>query len=124
MHQFALNILEVAGGIAVSVLLPALARSVRREFLLQTTAIPATPLTGQRLHVRRRAWQTAVWPALIGGVRFVWPVLRPYLKLACFSLITAIVILAFLDAPLTSWRAGFAAGYLWDSTLQKISGRL
>jgi hypothetical protein len=124
MHEFMVNILEIAGGIAVSVVLPALTRSVRREFRCQTaTTTTTTSMAGGHLGTQRMPWRQALLPAVAKGVRHIWPILRPYLELSAFSLITAVVILAFLDKPITSWRVGFAAGYLWDSTVQKIAGR-
>jgi hypothetical protein len=80
-------------------------------------------MAGGALGLQRTPWHQALLPAVARGVRHIWPTLRPYLELSAFSLITAVVILAFLDKPITSWRVGFAAGYLWDSTIQKIAGR-
>jgi len=44
----------------------------------------------------------------------------PYLKIMGFSALTAILLLAFFEAPLGDWRAALLAGYAWDSTIQKF----
>jgi hypothetical protein len=33
------------------------------------------------------------------------------------------VVVACLGDALTDWRSALIAGYLWDSTVQKITGR-
>lgn len=48
---------------------------------------------------------------------------RPYLIIAIFSLLTSIVILAFLGDSVQTikWNGLLLAGYAWDSTLQKVT---
>jgi len=47
--------------------------------------------------------------------------IKPYLALGLFSLLTALLVVAFLGDTLGSdWRPAFVAGYAWDSTLQKV----
>jgi hypothetical protein len=46
---------------------------------------------------------------------------KPYLITAIFSLIVALIIVAFLGDTLSTWQAAFLAGYTADSTLQKLS---
>jgi hypothetical protein len=89
---FALAYLTVALGIVISVVLPIL-----RQFLPK--------------------------PPIIGGVAAVdqtRTVVKQYLVLGIFSLLTALVIMAFASSLLDTWKAALLAGYAWDSTLQKI----
>jgi hypothetical protein len=50
-----------------------------------------------------------------------WTVIRPYLIVGLFSLLTSILILAFLEDSITDFKSGLLAGYAWDATLQKIA---
>lgn len=49
-----------------------------------------------------------------------WKTFKPYIVVGAFSLVTALVVIAFAGNTLQDWRAAILAGYLWDSTLQKI----
>jgi hypothetical protein len=51
----------------------------------------------------------------------IWDIVRPYLITAIFSLIVALVLVAFLGETIETWQAAFLAGYTADSTLQKIT---
>lgn len=51
----------------------------------------------------------------------MWMIVRPYLITAIFSLIVAVILVAFLGDNIQTWQAGFLAGYTADSTLQKIT---
>jgi len=51
----------------------------------------------------------------------VWEIIKPYLITAIFSLIVALVLVAFLGDTIKTPGAGFLAGYTADSTLQKIT---
>lgn len=83
--------LIVAGGVAISVVLPLL-----RAFLPKPPAQLATARTSR------------------------WIVIRPYLVTALFSLIVALLIMAFTDEMITGWKSALLAGYTADSTLQKM----
>jgi hypothetical protein len=83
-------------GVAASVLIPVLRAAVPRPSSVET------------LGLRSRV-----------GVA-----LRPYVALAVLSLIVALVVAAAAAAagkPLDTWYAAFLAGYVSDSTLQKLA---
>jgi len=50
----------------------------------------------------------------------IWKIAKPYLALGLFSLIVALLLVAFLKDQLTDWRGALLAGYAADSTLQKL----
>ena len=50
----------------------------------------------------------------------IWKATRPYFATGLFSLIVALLLIAFLQDQLTDWRAALLAGYAFDSTLQKL----
>lgn len=52
----------------------------------------------------------------------IWNFTRPYLATGIFSLLVALLLVAFLQEQLTDWRAALLAGYTADSTLQKLKG--
>ena len=52
-----------------------------------------------------------------------WEILRPYVITTIFSLLTAILIVAFATDSLKTWNIAVLAGYAWDSTLQKIGAK-
>jgi hypothetical protein len=52
----------------------------------------------------------------------LWVAARPYVILGLFSLVVALLLVAFLQGQLTDWRAALLAGYSADSTLQKLKG--
>jgi len=47
-------------------------------------------------------------------------VMKPYVALFCFSALAALLVVAFMQDQLTDWKAALLAGYVADSTLQKI----
>ncbi|MBL7222451.1 MAG: hypothetical protein ISS72_01230 [Candidatus Brocadiae bacterium] len=49
-----------------------------------------------------------------------WRTVKPYVLLGIASLLTAILVVAFLGDTLKDYRAALLAGYAWDSTLQKL----
>lgn len=49
-----------------------------------------------------------------------WQVARPYVVTGLFSVLAALLIVAFMEDQLADWRAELLAGYAWDSTLQKL----
>jgi hypothetical protein len=51
----------------------------------------------------------------------VWPILKPYVVVGAFSLLTGLLIVALLGDAMQDWRAAVLAGYAWDSTLQKVA---
>lgn len=87
-------------GIVISVLLPILWEVVYRYF-------PKPP----------PAAAPAAAPVVLLSL---WRVVVPYLVLGIASLVTAILIVAFLSDTLKDYRAALLAGYAWDSTLQKL----
>jgi hypothetical protein len=44
----------------------------------------------------------------------------PYALLGLASLLTALLIVAFVGDQLTNFKAALLAGYAWDSTLQNL----
>lgn len=55
-----------------------------------------------------------------GLVADIWDVTKPYLALGAASVLTALLLVAFLGDNLLDPRAAILAGYAWDSTLQKL----
>jgi hypothetical protein len=94
--SFLTTYLWCALGIVISVILPVLWQAVRRYF-------PAANALGG------------------GGVAgTLWNAIKPYVVLGIASLVTAVLIVAFLGDQLTTMKAALLAGYAWDSTLQKL----
>lgn len=64
--------------------------------------------------------------SLLAGKSFlqrVWPIAKPYVALAVFSTFVALIVLAAAEAadkPLRTWWQALLAGYVSDSTLQKL----
>ncbi len=52
---------------------------------------------------------------------FTEEVIKPYLVVAAFSLVSAFLIVAGLESDATP-EIALLAGYAWDSTLQKMKG--
>jgi hypothetical protein len=50
----------------------------------------------------------------------LWNYAKPYLVVGAFSLLTAFLIIALTGDTISTLQAGLLAGYLWDSTLQKL----
>jgi len=50
----------------------------------------------------------------------LWNLAKPYLIVGVFSLLTAFLIIALTGDTVKGFKAGLLAGYLWDSTLQKL----
>lgn len=61
--------------------------------------------------------------AAAGVTSAVWAELRPFVVVAAFSLLTAILVVAFAGDAFHSWKwyQALLAGYAWDSTLQKVA---
>ncbi len=93
---------SLAGGVATSILLPVLVRSVQAEF---RAAVPATR-GGSAL------------PRILAAA---WPYMRKYLILGVFSLLTGVLLAAAVGDAISTWQAAFVTGYAWDSTIQKIT---
>jgi hypothetical protein len=91
-------------GIVVSVLLPVIWEAVHRYF-----PPPAARILGIRT-------------AMVPSVANVWNAAKPYILLGVASLITALLIVAFVGDQLIDFKAALLAGYAWDSTLQKLRG--
>lgn len=85
-------------GIAISVTLPIVWEAVYRFF-----PKPKPPLEG-----------------LAPAIGTFWRTVSPYLMLGLASLLTALLIVAFVGDQLTNFKAALLAGYAWDSTLQKL----
>jgi len=49
-----------------------------------------------------------------------WPLVKPYVVIGIFSLLTGVLIVAFLGDALDGWQIAIISGYAWDSTLQKV----
>lgn len=50
----------------------------------------------------------------------IWIVAKPYIIVGVFSLVVALLVVAAAKSSLTDWRAALLAGYVADSTLQKL----
>lgn len=94
--------LYCAAGVALSILIPVLSKSVRESLELGSAAT-----LGRTTRIFRMIWKTT----------------RPYIALSALSLAVAAVIVAVAGDALHDARAALVAGYLWDSTLQKVTGR-
>jgi hypothetical protein len=71
----------------------------------------------------RKATQSG---GLTGGSAFpaaLWAALRPYRYWAGLSAAVTILIMFISEAAMGTMVAAFIAGYSWDSTVQKISGK-
>jgi hypothetical protein len=94
--------LACASGVILSIVIPVLAKAVRQQF-------------------------NVGGPVELGGlgvlIRSIWQRARPYAILGVFSLGVALLLVSFLGDTLKTWQAALIAGYLWDSTLQKITGK-
>lgn len=89
--------LACAAGVAISVLLPILRQSLPR---------PSGTTAGVDAFLPR-----------------FWRVAKPYFILGLFSLLVAIVLMVWQPEGFNDYRTAFLAGYLFDSTLQKIVPR-
>jgi xanthosine utilization system XapX-like protein len=49
-----------------------------------------------------------------------WPTVKPYVAILVFSLVSSVLIVAYVGDTLTDWRAALLAGFSWDSLMQKI----
>src|SRR5438045_3261924 len=68
-----------------------------------------------------RAKVASDWPSTAGGVPD-W--VKKYGRLLMFSLLTALVLLAFLrsqDEETLTWWSAFLAGFAWEAGLEKLS---
>ena len=92
-------------GILVSIVLPILSKSVR-QFVRSDV----------EQHGKKR------------GFKKFWRMIRPYVLVGLFSLVTATVVLAVYKSNLppeqpgfvSSWSQAFLYGYTYDATLQKL----
>jgi hypothetical protein len=89
-----------AGGVILSVLIPSLIRAVHQSF--SEVGTPA----GFEQFVLLKA---------------IWKRIKPFVVLGVFSLMVSVLIVAFFQDKMETWRTALIAGYLWDSTLQKIT---
>jgi len=88
---------SVALGVVISIVLP-----------LIRPLLPKPPkVTGQSK--KESKWSKA------------WKIIRPYAITGLFSLIVALLIVAFFGETIDTWQKGLLAGYTADSTLQKLS---
>ncbi|MGA2772673.1 MAG: hypothetical protein ABSG26_17835, partial [Bryobacteraceae bacterium] len=92
---------SVVGGVMTSILLPVIIRSVRTQF---AEAVPADICESR----------------LVRFVSIAWPHLRKYLVLLVFSILTALVLVAFL-AGVYKLR-GTKEGKCWDSSSLPVAG--
>lgn len=49
---------------------------------------------------------------------------RSYIALGGASLLISFIVFALLRDTLTDWAVALLAGYSWDSTLQKVGGKI
>lgn len=96
MSESVIIYLSVALGVTVSVILP-----VIRPLLPQPKKVEGLSRSEQRGKT--------------------WKVIQPYVLTGVFSLIVALILVAYMGEIIEDWRGGFLAGYTADSTLQKIS---
>jgi len=59
--------------------------------------------------------------AAIGFASALWEHAKPDIVVGLFSLITAVLIIAFTYSTVRHWRAALIADYAWDSTLHKLT---
>jgi hypothetical protein len=59
-------------------------------------------------------------PEALRGRTF-WEIARPYVQTGIFSLLVAVLVFAASGDQLSTWQTALLAGYLWDSTLQKLT---
>lgn len=52
-----------------------------------------------------------------------WEQLKPYIFTAAFSMLSAILIVANFETKM-EWNEALIAGYAWDSTMQKMRGKV
>jgi len=95
--------LYVALGVAVSVILP-----IIRQYI-------------PRPEFRGGGGPPTFLESLGGKLLELWEKSRPYVFTAIFSLIVAIIVIAFLGDTIKTWQQAFLAGYTADSTFQKLS---
>lgn len=50
--------------------------------------------------------------------------MNPYIIVGIFSLLTAFLLLVVGGNSIEDWRGALLCGYAWDSTLQKLDGRI
>jgi putative effector of murein hydrolase LrgA (UPF0299 family) len=50
-----------------------------------------------------------------------WEKIKPIVVVGVFSLLVALLVLAFMRDKIVDWQSALIAGYLSDSTLQRIS---
>jgi hypothetical protein len=49
-----------------------------------------------------------------------WPTVKPYAIILLFSVVSSILIVAYVGDTLTDWKTALLAGFSWDSIMQKI----
>ena len=54
--------------------------------------------------------------------RQIWEDFKPYVLLGVASVFVSIILFAAIGDTITDWKTALLAGYLFDSTLQKIRG--
>lgn len=119
------SILNIGYGILASVVLPGLSKAVKEQWTESTDLTarmkPMLNQPGKRSVLQRVVENLlGVFIDLAKGLKFIFPYAKPYMQLGLFSFVTGVVVFVFVDKQFTSWQQAFAAGYLWDSTLQKI----
>ena len=95
MNEFLANFGLVALGVFISIILPVL-----KQYIVK-------PNDGE--------------VAGVGGALHKFMIVaKPYLITGLFSLVVALLLMAFLGDNIADWRAALLAGYAGDSTLQKL----
>ncbi len=100
--DFLHSYIACAAGVILSIIIPVLAKAVKKQFEIGGPS----ELSGFGLLIRS-----------------IWQLMRPYAIIGAFSLAVALIIVAFSGDTLKTWQGALIAGYLWDSTLQKVTGR-
>jgi len=100
MKEFLINYGLVSLGVLISIVLPVIKKSVIKP-------APTAPIKGQTAGVSSKISE------------FLTDA-KPYLLTGLFSLIVALLLLAFLGEDIEDWRTALLAGYAGDSTLQKL----
>jgi hypothetical protein len=112
-----------AVGVILSIIIPVLSKVVKEAIKEWDRSGPPPGLHA----LPQPKGITGIIPRAFGaiarGIRIIWPTIRPYVIIGAFSLAVAMVIIAFIGDKLGTWQEALIAGYLWDSTIQKITGK-
>jgi hypothetical protein len=54
----------------------------------------------------------------------VWKALKPYVGIAIFAMVTALLLIAALGDAINDWKLALIFGYAWESTLDSTIQKL